>query len=242
MQAVERTLHVLSSVAAQSGSITLAELSKVTDLSMSTLHRYVHRLIELGHLRSGPGKELSIGPATMALGAAALSSDSTASLISSVLGELSRGTGATSFVGRLVGNEVICTAMQEGANPLHLTVRIGQVIPVHQAAAARSLLAFASPAAVASVWDHSGGRPGAEFREFQGYLDRVRRDGFDVCDSELDEGVWAVAAPIRNEVTGSLYGSVAVAGPASLFATEESRTETIGRVILAASELSVTAI
>lgn len=238
MQAVERTLRVLSSVAAQSGPVTLGELADTTGLSLSTLHRYVHQLIDLGYLRLGPSKEISVGPRTMALGAAALGSDAMAPLVSSVLGGLSRSTGATSFVGQLVGNEVICTAMERGSNPLHLTVRIGQVIPVRSAASARAILAFTPSEALSSVWEQSGGKPGPELGAFERYLESIRDSGFDICDSELDDGVWAVAAPIRTKASNALYGSVAVAGPLSLFATEASRNLTIKQVIQASIDLS----
>lgn len=238
MQAVERTLRILSSVATIDGSTTLKDLSSTTGLSMSTVHRYVHELIDLGYIRSNPDKRLSLGPKAVSLGALALSRDAVSNRIDSALDELSRLTRATSFIGQLAGDDVICTSMKSGTTALSLTVKVGELIPIRHAASARALLAFESADVVERVWLATGSKLGDDYQELLNKLGQVRSGGYDTCDSELDDGVWAVAAPIFGRTVDKVVGSVAVAGPVSLFADSESKNSTIKQVVDAASGLS----
>ncbi len=241
MQAVRRTLDVLSAVARLGGEgVSLSDLAKDTGLSPSTLHRYVSILIEMGYLRRSATKLLFVGGLTVALGASVYDADSIAVRIRSALRDLRTATGETSFASQLSGNEVVCIAMERGTNPLQLSVRVGQTIPPVHAASARAVLAFVEESVVEASWSRvdDGDSGPAGLRRFFSQLDTIRERGFDICNSEFDRGVWAVAAPVIPTVTEGLLGAVAVAGAAERFGTKAVRDATVQLVVAAAADLS----
>ncbi len=241
MQAVKRTLRVLSAVAQLGGNgVSLSDLAKETGLSPSTVHRYITVLIEMGYLRRSSTKLLSLGGLSIALGASVYDPDALATRIRSTLESLRAATGETSFVSQLLGTEVLCIAMERGTNPLQLSVRVGQTIPPFHAASARVVLAFAEDSVVEASWERfsSGAADPGGLRRFFAQLETIRERRFDICDSEFDKGVWAVAAPVLSSVTDGMFGAVAVAGAAERFGTEAVRDATLKLVVDAASKLS----
>lgn len=115
-------------------------------------------------------------------------------------------------------------------------------MPLHAAASARVLLAWRDPEETRRTL---GNRPLVGYTEdtpttveevFR-HLQVVRARGFDVCDSELDENVWAVSAPVRSS-TEDVVASVTLAAPTQRMATEVARTSAIRVVSSAAVAMS----
>ena len=69
------------------------------------------------------------------------------------------------------------------------------------------------------------------------HLAKVREDGFDVCDSELDDNVWAVSAPVFDALGSVEYG-VTVAAASARMPKGKSRNEAIDLIVKTAAELS----
>ncbi|MEE9415694.1 MAG: IclR family transcriptional regulator [Acidimicrobiales bacterium] len=237
MQTVERTLVVLAAVASRSEAISLADLAESTELSLSTVHRYSSALVELGYLRRGADKRFTLGARGVALGAGAIDPEAIASRVQQVLQDLRSATGETSFASQLAGYEPICVAMERGTNPLQLSVRVGQTIPPLHAASARAILAFSEEDIVDKAFANASGVD-AEPLDFKRLLEQIRNRGFDICDSEFDEGVWAVAAPVLSGRTSELFGSITVAGSQVAFASAARRDEVIQLVLAASRSLS----
>jgi DNA-binding IclR family transcriptional regulator len=61
------------------------------------------------------------------------------------------------------------------------------------------------------------------------HLDHVRVHGYDVCDDELDSGVWAAAAPIV-DANGRVHGSLTLGAPAVRLRSDDARAEVINAV------------
>src|SRR5699024_12396807 len=85
--------------------------------------------------------------------------------------------------------------------PSRLFVRVGQTMPLNAAASARVLLAWRDPEEVRQVLSRSAllrfmqGTP-VSIDEVFSHLQLIRSRGYDICDSELDDSVWAVAAAL----------------------------------------------
>lgn len=238
MQAVKRAFDIVSSVARLGADgVSLSDLSDETGLPPSTLHRHVTVLVELGYLRRGASKLVSLGARSVALGASIYDPDALAGRTRAALRSLHAATRETSFASQLVGTDVVCVEMVPGAYPLQLSVRVGQTIPPLHAASARAVLAYADQAVAEASWAGSADG-GDRLEEFLDQLHGIRARGYDICDSEFDHGVWAVAAPVISVATGELYGALAVAGAADRFKTSTARTRTIDLVVEAAAALS----
>lgn len=234
---------VLSSVARLGGNgVSLTDLAEDTGLSPSTLHRYITVLVETGYLYRAPGtKLLSLGGRAVALGRIEHDPEAAYSKIATALLHLRGATGETSFASQMAGQEVVCIAMERGTNPLHLSVSVGQTIPPIHAASARAVLAFVDPGVAAAAWSMNATTDDGSAEEFIDHLGLIRERGFDICDSEFDRGVFAIAAPVFLAGTGDLFGALTVAGSAERFASTKDRDQAVHLVLTTCLELSARA-
>lgn len=242
MQPVIRALRILNTLADHRGGLGLQELAGALDLPPSTVHRLTGLLEAQGYLlRTPQDKRFLLGPAVRAL-VASTSSEYLRRAAEPRLGRLNRLTGETTFLAELVGRQVVCFAILEGTRPLRLFVHLGRALPLHAAASARVILAHQDEQTVADLLDNIEftrwtPRTIVERPALERHLKLVRDRGFDLCDDEMQNHEWAVAAPLR-DLTGEVRASVAVAAPLASVGDATRRDELRAAVMEAATEIS----
>jgi IclR family acetate operon transcriptional repressor len=242
MQPVVRALRVLSAVAESSGGASLQELAETLQLPVSTVHRLIGVLeSEKFVIRTTRGKRFLLGPAVQSL-LARTSSDLLRRVAEPTMARLNRATGETVFLAELVGKDVICVALSEGTRPLRLSVRLGHALPLHAAAAARVILGWLEEQEAESLLDGAEltrwtPRTITDRKELVRHLALVRERGFDVCDDEMDNHVWAVAAPVR-DLSGNVRAALTIVVPLPTVGDAARRLELQTAVLAAAAEIS----
>jgi DNA-binding IclR family transcriptional regulator len=73
--------------------------------------------------------------------------------------------------------------------------------------------------------------------EVLGHLEAVRSRGYDICESELDQDVWAVSAPVRAS-TDEVVASVTLAAPGQRLRSENDRAAAVAVIRSAAAAMS----
>jgi DNA-binding IclR family transcriptional regulator len=243
MQVVIRALSVLKLLARSPKGLTLGEISERLELPVASAHRTAAVLEKERFItRSSSNRRYFLGPAARELAQADFPRESPLVTAHRAVADASRRTGETVFLSGFAGDKVVCLALSESSFPLRLFVRVGQTMPLHAAAAARALLAWQpaekirklladaqltaytpeTPHTVNAVLDHLAG---------------VREAGYDVCESELDEYVWAVAAPVRSS-TDEVVASITLAAPSHRMADEVARRKATDIILAAAHEMS----
>ncbi|MQA02476.1 MAG: helix-turn-helix domain-containing protein [Streptosporangiales bacterium] len=219
MQPVVRALAVLRSLAPNPNGLTLAELAERLEVPAGSMHRVLAVLEREQFVsRSPSNRRYFLGPAARQL--ADENARGHALLVSPhpALATAARASGETVFLTELVGDRAVCVSLVESVHPLRMFVRIGQDMPLHAAASARTLLAHLSeedarrllgPGPFRAYTDDTMTDADAVVE----HLTVVRARGYDVCDDELDRGVWAVSMPVRAS-TGRVAASVSLAAPA----------------------------
>ncbi|MBN9636293.1 MAG: IclR family transcriptional regulator [Actinobacteria bacterium] len=118
---------------------------------------------------------------------------------------------------------------------------VGELTPLHATSSGKVLLAFMSAdarrdlvaqAGLQRFTEHTITSPG----KLEAQLRDVTQDGYVVSLEELEEGLNAVAAPIRDHV-GGVIAALSVSGPAYRLTVERAR-EIAPTVIAAADEVS----
>jgi DNA-binding IclR family transcriptional regulator len=242
MQPVVRALRVLSAVADSAGGAGLQELAEALDLPISTVHRLLSVLeSEKYVVRTTRDKRFLLGPAVQSL-LARTSSDRLRRVAEPTMAQLNRATGETVFLAELFGKEVVCIALSEGTRPLRLSVRLGHALPLHAAAAARVILGYLAESEAASLLDDvelTRWTPQTitDRAELLRHLVLVRERGFDVCDDEMDNHVWAVAAPVR-DLSGQVRAALTIVAPLPTVGDAACRLELQTAVVKAAAEVS----
>ncbi|MCU1640715.1 MAG: IclR family transcriptional regulator [Nocardia sp.] len=243
MQVVVRALRVLSALSTKGGGVTLQELHEDLDIPVGSLHRVLSILMQENFItRSPANKRYFIGPAARRLGEAA--SRQTQLLITPhrAVVKAAQVSGETIFLTELIGARAVCVALVEGRHPLRLFVRIGQDMPLHAAASSRALLAYLPTADARKLLqayplDAFTPETPTTVDEVIEHLEVVRERGYDICDDELDRGVWAVSAPVFAS-TGSAAASVTLAAAGGRIQDPAAREAAVQTVLAAAREMS----
>lgn len=243
MQVIVRALSVLRLLARTPGGLTLGELAEQLALPIASAHRVVGVLeSERFVSRSPTNRRYFLGPAVREM----FQTDGMAQPLlvqpPEALVEASRRTGETVFLSEMVGNKVVCLTLAESRHPLRLFVRVGQEMPLNAAAAARVLLAWREADTVRRLLASQRlvsftKQSPVDIEEILAHLQVVRSRGFDVCESELDANVWAVAAPVRSSV-GDVVASVTLAAPEQRVADPSIRDEAYEAVVVAAGRMA----
>lgn len=243
MQPVVRALGVLRVLAAESGGLTLQELCDVLDVPPGSMHRLLAVLsAEQFVSRSPTNRRYFLGPAARQLAETTTPRHTLLVSPHPALQEAAERSGETVFLTELVGDRAVCVALVEGRHPLRLFVRIGQDMPLHAAASARTLLADRADdearrmLAARPLTAYTRATP-TNVEQVLTHLAEVRTRGYDVCDDELDRGVWAVSAPVRMS-TGRVCASVTLAAPGDRLAGPPAREDARDLVLRSAAAMS----
>ncbi|WLQ38198.1 IclR family transcriptional regulator [Streptomyces castrisilvae] len=237
-------MRILRVIAAHLRGMSLQQLHEELGIPIGSLHRVMAALVAERYVtRSPSNRRYFIGPAFSELSTMAVTSQGTAVSPPRPMEEVAKESGETVFLTELTGSRLLCVALVEGIHPLRLFVRVGQDMPPHAAASARSILAYQTPETVAMVLreqeltayttdtPHTAGHVTA-------HLVQVRMQGFDVCENELDDDVWAVSAPVFGS-TGQTTSSITLAAAGQRMRDPLARTRATESVLRAARALSM---
>lgn len=245
MQVVVRALSVLTALRATHSGKSLQQLHEELDIPIGSLHRMLATLTQTGFVtRSIANGRYFLGREARALSSAPVSPSAQLIVPPKPLQEASEDSGETVFLTELIGDNPICVAISE--SPLHnlrLFVHVGQEMPLHAAAASRSILAYQAESYVrtllsgADLTAFTAGTP-RTIGQVLHLLEKIRARGWDECDNELDDGVWAVAAPVF-AADGRVYASVTMAAAAGRMDDLAIREQARTTVMRAARALSL---
>ncbi|ANY22530.1 IclR family transcriptional regulator [Gordonia terrae] len=210
-----------------------AELARALDLNRTAVHRLLATLHARGFVRRVGGTAIySLGPTVLRL-ADSVEPD-VQQVARPILERLSEQTSETVllFVPDLAGPEPHAVAVDQvetHAHVLRVQFDIGHRIPLHQGAAALSILAASADDVVETSLSFAPD-PDA----VRSALSTARRCGYSSTHDELLPGVAGVAAPITNE-RGAPLGSISIAVPTSRAGQLASWT---GDLVAAAAEVA----
>lgn len=243
MQVVIRALDVLKVLSRTPRGLTLGEISERLDLPVASAHRTAAVLEQQRFIiRSTSNRRYFLGPAIRELVHSDYSRESPLVTAHRAVAEASRCSGETVFLSEFAGDKVVCLALSESRFPLRLYVRVGQTMPLHAAAAARTLLAWQQPDSIqrllanTELTAYTSETP-STVNAVMDHLARIRTRGYDICESELDENVWAVSAPVRSS-TGEVVASITLAAPSQRMVEENDRDEAVKVILAAADEMA----
>lgn len=216
-------------------TLTTAELAAAIDAPLSSTYRYLSVLRSSGLLEESEvsgSYRLTFRVVGMARAARA-AWGGMERLARPVLERLAAETGETALLIKRSHTAAVCVDRAESPHPVRLQFDPGQPMALHRGSAARVLLAgmpkreradyLAALAEEAAREPTAGRRPPTEKE-----IELVAEEGWTQSFEEVDEGIWGVAAAVREQ--GRLVASVGVAGPLfRLGASERERVITLVR-------------
>jgi len=226
VQSVERALAIIRAFGPATPALTASEIATTTGLTRAAARRFLLTLVELGYVRSD-GRLFSLTPRVLELGYAYLSSLSLPEVAQPLLEQLVRESQESSEGAILDGEEIVYVVRVAGPAIMNATVPIGSRMPAAATALGRALLAGLPDdeldAYLATVTLRRFLPNTIVDREaLRAELLRVRAQGYAIVDQELEEGLLAIAVPVRDR-SGATVAAINLSTHVARRTREEAR-------------------
>lgn len=219
MNSIEKSIQILNCLSNAERSVGITELSSKLLFPKSTVHRMLKSL--LSYSLVDQEKETSkyrLGLQIIEYSNSFYNSFDFRQIAKSFLKKVCLETGLTTFLTAWYNGRSICIdsiAPSQNANT-HLFVEIGKEMPFHSAASAKILLAHQPPDDIKRIINVKSlqkytPRTIVDPKKLEENLLEIRCKGFAICDEELEEGIKAVAAPVK-DINKETIASITITG------------------------------
>lgn len=242
VQAVDRALAILETLAEAGRPMGLVELSTRVGLHASTVHRLLATLGKRKFVVQDPQTgRYRLGMRAFEVGSAAIQQVELREIARPFLRWLMEETQETANLAVLMDGEVVYIDQVESQNLVRMFTRVGRRVPAHCTGVGKILLAGLSDDEVMRVLDARGlprftPHTIVDLRELLKELQRVRASGYALDNEEREVGVRCVAGPVRDH-EGRVVAAVSISGPSSRI-TEDRLPQLIAAVLTATSRIS----
>jgi len=240
LQSVDRAISVLE-ILARTGQAGVTEIAVELGVHKSTAFRLL-AVLEARGLVDQHGER---GKYRLGLGVLRLAGATTARLDLIQQGRpvceaLARDVAETVNITILSGHDALYLDQVAGTSALQTQNWVGQRIPLHCTSNGKVLLAFLPEHMLSELLDEPLTRFTAhtitDVGRLRAELDRIRETGYATAAQELELGLVAVAAPIR-DISGTVVASLSASGP--VFRLPAQRIPDVAaRVMAAGDEIS----
>lgn len=217
VEALGRGLAVLSAFAQPVKTLSLTQIATACGLGKSTTFRLVHTLEEAGFLaRNNDSKRYRLSIKVLELGLAALSSLELRKAARPILEDLSRSCNETASLSLLDGRDVVYLDRVRNRSIVGVVLELGSRIPAHCASMGKVMLADLPAEDLVALLGASPLEPRTknsilEVAALEEELHTIRANGYALNDEELEVGLRAVAAPVKDH-TGTVVAAINLTG------------------------------
>jgi DNA-binding IclR family transcriptional regulator len=219
VRAVERALQILSSFDDQHPERGLSDIAQEVNLHKATTHRIVTTLVNYGFLeRAADGQKYRLGLQLTDLGLKAIHRMDLRREALPYMMQLTQKVEEACDLSIFDRGDVFYIEFVPGPHALTVAAAVGQRLPAYCTASGKLFLANLPPSELDAIL----GRPMVAYTDntitssekLRQQLDETRKRGYGVDDEELEAGIRAVSAAIRNQ-QGGIVASVSIPGPTS---------------------------
>jgi DNA-binding IclR family transcriptional regulator len=213
----ERQIQLLE-IIATCGPVKVSELALRIKLPRATLYRSIASLVACGFIEEVPdGSSYVLGPRFMRIAMLGLSSANLMQVISIVVSRILDTYEETVFFARLRENRIEIAGVQTPTDQSQSYIYPGLgERPVHACSSAKAITAFMDAEARDDIYKD----PFNQFttktiidrKRLERELKAVRKNGFAVCNGEIEDGVLSMAVPIHLDGIGVRF-CIGVVGP-----------------------------
>jgi IclR family transcriptional regulator, pca regulon regulatory protein len=211
VQSLDRGLAVIRAFGPDRERLSLSEVARATGLTRAAARRFLLTLVKLGYVRND-GREFSLRPRVLELGYAYLSGLALPEVAAPHLEELVAKLHESSSISVLDGHHIVYVVRVPTKRIMTVAISVGTRFPAFATSMGRVLLAalpddqFERYLAEAT-FEQFTARTVTDPGRLRAIVREVARQGYAIVDQELEEGLRAVAAPIRG---GAGVGTAAI--------------------------------
>ncbi|MCB1350261.1 MAG: IclR family transcriptional regulator [Maritimibacter sp.] len=216
----ERLIRLLETIAGAASPPNATELARLTGLPRATIYRNITSLVDCGFVEvSDCGSRYILGMRFVRIALTGKSDTHVINAVTANLQNLVKDLGETAFLARFRGGRVDLVHIEIPRNPAMSYVYPGLgPKPAHACSAGKTIAAFIAPELRKELLETSPIRftPSTivDPDQIERDLQQVRRNGYAICDGEIEEGVASVAVPVNIDRLGGIF-SIGVVGPSN---------------------------
>lgn len=220
IESVDRALSLLLALE-QTDRLSVAEASRLLDVSRSTAHRLLNMLQYRGFVRQDPRTRTYIGgPALLRIGLVAVRQLDVRMIARPILERIVAEVDETAHLVVLQGADAMFLDCVESSKMIRAGARTGTALPAHCTAGGKALLATLNHAELRALLGRrtlQGLTPNSltSFDELERQLEEIRARGYALNDRESESDLRAVAALVPTpDGPLSMEAAISVSGPA----------------------------
>ena len=227
LQTVDRTLRLLTAFPKDRAEVSLSELSAVTGIGPSMVHRMLYTLQRHGFVSQAPAsRRYSLGLRLFELGRLVADNLEIRQKALPIMRRVSEQTGESVVLMVHSDGEAVCVeGVENQQSQFRYNAPVGQRYPLHAGAGGKVLLAFQSAETIEAILR----RPLPRYTDrtvtdpdhLRAELAEIRKLGYAVNHGAVTVGVTAIGAPIKDH-TGAVAAAMTLVGPAFLLTADRA--------------------
>lgn len=234
-EGARRVLAVLMAFDRQRHTRSVRDLAQETGIPLPSVYRYVALLRETGLLVADERGSYHLSARLSALAQAAETAEPLVHFADPVMRRLSDTTGETVILVRLIASSAVCVHRIESRHSLRTSYEPGQPLSLDRGASARLLLGGMTTRDRREYLAPLAARDPAAAARAEEQARAAAERGWAVSEEEIDSGVWAAAAAVRDR-TG-IVAALSVPSPL-VRAPDALHEQLIASVRAAAAEIN----
>ena len=220
MNSIEKSIQILNYLSNAERSVGITELSSKLLFPKSTVNRILKSLVNYSLVdQEKETSKYRLGLQILEYSNSFYNSFDFRQIAKPFLKKICLETRLTTFLTAWYNGHSICidsVTPSKKLNTHHLFVEIGKKMPFHCTASAKVLLAYRSSEEIRRIINEGPlqkytPRTIIDPEKLEEHLSKIRESGFAICDEELEEGVKAISAPIKN-INGKTKASITITG------------------------------
>ncbi len=241
VNSLARGLRVIRAFNRERPEMTLSEVAVHTGLTRAAARRFLITLQQLGYVCTD-GKRFRLAPRILELGFAYLSSIDIWNIALPVMEALSAELGESCSASVIEGCEIVYVARVPTRRVMSVSLSLGARLPAIATAMGRVLLAFlpegkaSERVATCPNCPHTS-HSVTDRAELWRIVQQVRAQGWALVDQELEEGLRAIAVPLRGR-SGKVVAAINVSAHASRVTVAQLRAVHLPALQRAAAEIA----
>lgn len=215
-----RALDILELLVQFPAGLNLTDIGEHLDIPLSSLHNLMNTLLARGYLtRDEQASIYRLSSKLIQLAARHHSQHDLVSVADPIMERVSRATAEATSLAVLQDSAVVFIHKRAAQNFLQVVNPAGTKIAAHATGLGKVILAHLDDEEVERIYPNEQlatltDKTISRKRDLKRALEEVREKGFAIDDEESSDGVWAIAAPIRNR-NGRPIAALSVAAPRS---------------------------
>ncbi len=240
VQSLDRGLAVIRAFGPDRERLSLSEVARATGLTRAAARRFLLTLVKLGYVRND-GREFSLRPRVLELGYAYLSGLAMPEIAAPHLEELVAKLRESSSISVLDGHHIVYVARVPTKRIMTVAISVGTRFPAFATSMGRVLLAGLSEEELERYLSEATlepltARTVTDPDQLREIVAEVGKQGYAIVDQELEEGLRAIAAPIRS-TAGRVTAAINVSAHASRVSLAAMHTDILPALLQTARQI-----